>query len=253
VGFLEGKVALVTGAGQGIGRAIAQRLAAEGATVAVNDLRDDERVRAVVAETGGFAAIADVSRPDAVAAMVTAIEQRAGGLDIVVSNAAAMTMGPFLEQDAADWWRPVDVCLSGSVYVIGSALPALRRRGGGRIVVVASEWGVTGWPLASGYAAAKAGLIPLVKGLGRELAPEGIIVNGIAPGVTDTPQLEVDAAAAGLELDAMRAEYAAETPRGRIAAPEEMAATVAFLVNPAVGSMIGQVLQPNGGTVRCQA
>jgi 2-hydroxycyclohexanecarboxyl-CoA dehydrogenase len=253
MGFLEGKVALVTGAGQGIGRATARRLAAEGAVVAVNDVRDDERVRAVVAETGGFAAVADVSQPEAVAAMIAGIEERAGGLDIVVSNAAAMTMGPFLEQDPADWWRPVDVCLSGSVYLIHAALPALRRRGGGRIVVVASEWGVTGWPEASGYAAAKAGLIPLVKGLGRELAPEGIVVNGIAPGVTDTPQLEVDAAAAGLDLGAMHARYAAETPRGRIATPEEMAATIAFLVNPAVGSMIGQVLQPNGGTTRCQA
>jgi NAD(P)-dependent dehydrogenase (short-subunit alcohol dehydrogenase family) len=115
---------------------------------------------------------------------------------------------------------------------------------------VSSYWGVIGWPNATAYAASKAGLVALIKTLGRELAPEGIIVNGIAPGVTSTPQLEVDAGAAGVSVSEIEAVYAENIPAGRVAQPDEIAAGVAFLADRRMGAMVGTILQVNGGEVR---
>ena len=244
---LAGKVALVTGAAQGIGRATAERLAREGARVAVNDL-DADRLADVVAATGGLAAPADVSDPDAVAAMVADVEARLGPVDVLVANHAHMSMAPLAEHDLAEWWRVVDTNLGGTFWLVQAVLPGMRRAGGGRIVVISSEWGVTGWPQATAYAASKAGLISLVKTLGRELAPEGVVVNAIAPGVTDTPQLQVDADEAGLALADMHARYASGIPLGRLGRPEEIAATVAFLLTDGTFAT-GEVLSPNAGAV----
>nr|MDQ3363174.1 SDR family oxidoreductase [Actinomycetota bacterium] len=165
---------MVTGAGQGIGRATALRLAAEGATVAVNGREPAGKIDEVVEACGGVPAIADVSDPVAVEGMIAAVEGSAGPIGVLVANAAYMSMGPFLEQNPDDWWRQIETNLSGTFYLIRSVLPQMRRLGGGRIVIVSSEWGVTGWPNATAYAASKAGLISLGKTLGRELAPEGI-------------------------------------------------------------------------------
>jgi 2-hydroxycyclohexanecarboxyl-CoA dehydrogenase len=134
--------------------------------------------------------------------MVAGVEEAVG---LLVANAAYMSMGPFLEQDTQDWWRQIDTNLSGTFYLVR----AVGRLGGGRIVIVSSEWGVTGWPNASAYAASKAGLISLGKTLDRELAPEGIITNVVAPGVIDTPQLENDARDADVSLEEIKARYAA--------------------------------------------
>ena len=247
---LEGKTALVTGAAQGLGRAIAERLAREGVRVAVNDLEASERTDEVIAATGGVAAIADVSDPEAVEAMVQAAERELGSIDVLVANHAYMTMSPFVDHDAADWWRNVDVNLSGTHFLIRAALPGMRAGGGGRIVIIASEFGVVGWENATAYSASKAGLISLTKTLGRELGPEGILVNAIAPGIMDTPQLDVDAADAGVSPEEIRRRYASESPIGRIGRPEEIAATVAFLAGDGSGAFVGQILQPNGGTTR---
>lgn len=247
---LGGIVALVTGAGQGIGRATAFRLADDGAAVVVNDREPSEALEEVAASCSGVAAVADVSDPKAVEDMVARIEADAGPVGVLVSNAAYMSMGAFLEQDVADWWRQVDTNLSGTFYLARAVLPGMRRLGGGRIVIISSEWGVIGWPNATAYAASKAGLISLGKILGRELAPENIITNVIAPGVTDTPQLEVDARDANVPLEEMKARYAAETPLGRIGCPEDIAATVAFLAREGSAALVGQVVQPNGGATR---
>jgi NAD(P)-dependent dehydrogenase (short-subunit alcohol dehydrogenase family) len=247
---LEGTVALVTGAAQGIGRATVLRLAADGALVAVNDRQPSQELEEVAASCGGVAAAADVSDPDAVAEMVARIEESLGPIGVLVSNAAYLAMGSFTEQDEADWWRQVDTNLSGTFYPVREVLPGMRRLGRGRIVLVSSEWGVVGWPNATAYSASKAGLISLGKTLGRELAPENIITNVVAPGVTDTPQLEVDAHDAGVALEEMKARYAGETPIGRIGRPEDMAATVAFLARGGSAALVGQVVQPNGGTTR---
>jgi NAD(P)-dependent dehydrogenase (short-subunit alcohol dehydrogenase family) len=247
---LEGTVALVTGAAQGIGRATALRLAAEGAIVAVNDREPSEALEEVAASCGGVAAAADVSDPGAVVGMVARIGESLGPVGVLVSNAAYMSMGSFIEQDEADWWHQVDTNLSGTFYLVREVLPGMRRLGWGRIVLVSSEWGVVGWPNATAYSASKAGLISLGKTLGRELGPENVITNIVAPGVTDTPQLEVDARDAGVTLGEIKARYATETPIGRIGRPEDIAATVAFLASEGSTALVGQVIQPNGGTTR---
>lgn len=246
-------MALVTGATQGIGRAIAVRLAADGAVVAVNGRRADDRMAAVVEQTGGVAAPADCADPAAVQEMVARLEQDVGPVDVLVANHAYMSMGALVDYDLGDWWRVVDTNLGGTFHLVQAVLPGMRRAGAGRIVVVTSEWGVVGWPNATAYSASKAGLVALVKTLGRELAPDGVIVNAVAPGVIDTPQLEVDARDAGLSLAEMHAGYAAGIPAGRIGRPEEIAATVAFLADPRVAALVGQTVQANGGSTRARA
>lgn len=246
-------MALVTGATQGIGRAVAVRLAADGAVVAVNGRRADDRMAAVVEQTGGVAAPADCADPAAVRAMVALLEQSVGPVDVLVANHAYMSMGALVDYDLDDWWRVVDTNLGGTFHLVQAVLPGMRRQGAGRIVVVTSEWGVIGWPNATAYSASKAGLVALVKTLGRELARDGVIVNGVAPGVIDTPQLEVDARDAGLSLAEMHAMYAADIPARRIGRPEEIAATVAFLADPRMAALVGQTVQANGGSTRTRA
>ncbi len=249
----QGRTALVTGAAQGIGAAIARRLAREGATVAVNGLTHDERMKTVVAETAGFPAAGDVSDPDAVARLVNDIEAARGPIDILVCNAAYMTMAPFVDHDEKDWWKVIDTNLAGTVYLIQAVLAGMRRTGGGNIVIIASEWGVIGWPEATAYSASKAGLIALTKTLGRELAPENITVNAVAPGVTDTPQLQVDADNAKVSLTEMHEEYSRGIPIRRIGNADEIASAVALLARKDLGAFVGQTIQVNGGTTRCRA
>lgn len=249
---LEGSTALVTGAAQGMGRAIATRLAADGARVAVNDIEPRPELDELVSDLGAVAAPADVSDRDQVRRMVSEVEKTAGPIDILVSNAAYMTMHPFLEHPPDDCWKVVNTNLTGTFHLVQAVLPGMRRLGHGRIVIISSYWGVVGWRNSTAYAASKSGLIALTKTLARELAPEGIIVNAVAPGITDTPQLQVDADDAGITLDEMQAEYAKGVPLGRIGRPEDIAAAVALLVDPALGAMVGQTLQVNGGEIRCR-
>ncbi|WP_166909096.1 SDR family NAD(P)-dependent oxidoreductase [Mycobacterium sp. DL440] len=250
---LSRRVALVTGAAQGMGAAHARRLAAAGATVAVNDIRGSAALDELATEIGGLAVPGDVSDPGTCVEIVDTVAATAGRLDVLVANHAYMTMAPLLDHDEADWWRVVDTNLGGTFHLVQAVLPHMRRNGEGRIVVIASEWGVTGWPEATAYAASKAGLISLVKTLGRELAPEGIIVNAVAPGVTDTPQLQVDADAAGIALSDMHARYAESIPLGRIGSVDEIAAAVQFLADFEMSAVVGQVISCNGGATRTRA
>ncbi|WP_347343627.1 SDR family NAD(P)-dependent oxidoreductase [Jatrophihabitans telluris] len=236
-----------------MGASHARRLAADGATVAVNDLTSSPALTALAGEIGGIAAPGDVSDPAEVQRLVAGVQAQLGPVDVLVANHAYMSMAAFLDYDLADWWKVLDTNLGGTFHLIQAVLPGMRSRGGGRIVVVASEWGVIGWPQATAYAASKAGLIALVKTLGRELAPESIIVNAVAPGVTDTPQLEVDAHDAGVSLAEIHARYAAGIPLGRIGAPEEISGVVALLSDFRLSAMVGQVVQANGGSTRTRA
>jgi 2-hydroxycyclohexanecarboxyl-CoA dehydrogenase len=249
----HGGIALVTGAAQGIGRACALRLAADGHTVAVNDVADDGRLSELADLIGGITAPADITDPAAVGAVLARVERLAGPVGILVANAATMSMGRFLDQAPEDWWHQVEVNLSGHFRLVQAVLPGMRALGHGRIVLIASEWGVIGQRNASGYAASKAGLIALAKGLARELGPQGILTNCVAPSYVDTDQLRVDAADAGVTLEEMRARYRRLMPVGRLAEPAEIAAAVAFLSSPGAGAIIGQILQPNGGSTRARA
>lgn len=246
-------VALVTGAAQGLGRAVVQRLAKDGCTVIANDLVADDRLESLAAETGAEVAAADVADVDAVRELLAGVSARHGHVDVLVANHAYMAMAPFLEQSPEDWWRHLEVNLSGTFHLVQGVVPGMREAGGGRIVIITSEAGVIGMRNATGYAASKGGLIALTKSLGRELARDGIITNAIAPSFMDTPQLQVDADDAGITLAEMHKRYAEAIPVGRLARPEEIAAVVAFLAGPGSGSFVGQVLQPNGGTTRTRA
>jgi 2-hydroxycyclohexanecarboxyl-CoA dehydrogenase len=247
------QVALVTGAAQGLGRTTAQRLAADGFAVAVNDLVLDERLTGLASELGGHAVAGDISADGAGPAIVAEVERELGPVDVLVANAAAMSMGPFVDDDPNVWWHQVDVNLSGHFRLIQAVVPQMRRAGGGRIVIIASGWGVVGHPNATAYAASKAGLVALTKGLGRELGPDGILTNAVAPAYIDTPQLQVDADDLGISLDEMRARYAEQMPTKRLQTPEEIAGAVSFLAGPASGGVVGQILQPNGGVTRTRA
>ena len=243
-------VCLVTGAAQGIGAATVARLVKEGGRVAVNGRLDDDRLAAVVRATGGLSAPGDIADPAAVRRMVGDIERQLGSIEVLVCNAARMTMKPFLEQEPEEWWEQIRINLSGHLDLISAVLPGMRRLGRGRIVIIASLWGVTGWENATGYAASKSALIALTRSLGRELAPEGIYVTAVAPGIIDTPQLQVDADDAGLSLDEMRRVYARQIPAGRIGRPDDIAGTIAFLSTGGARAFAGQLLQPNGGELR---
>ena len=246
---LSGRVALVTGAGQGLGAATARVLAEEGARVALADLAPTPGLRSLVEELGGLAMICDMSDPRAVAAAVAEVEEQTGGVDIFVSNHAVLTRSRFLDHEPLRWWHDVEVNLSGAYYGTRAVIPGMRARRYGRIVYVSSSWGITGAEGATAYSASKAGLISLARSLALELARENVTVNVVAPGTIDTPQLEVDAEAMGVSLDEARREFASQAPLGRIAQPREMARTVAYLACERAGAVIGQVLQPNGGIV----
>jgi NAD(P)-dependent dehydrogenase (short-subunit alcohol dehydrogenase family) len=249
----QGPVALVTGAAQGLGHATALRLAADGYQVAVNDIADDDRLRGLADRIGGIAVPADIADPAAGAEMARAVAGRLGPVQILVANAAAMAMSPFLDAKSGEWWRQIDVNLSGHFRLIQAVIPGMRALGHGRIVIIASGWGVIGHPNATAYAASKAGLIALTKGLGRELGPQGILANAIAPSYIDTEQLRVDAADAGISLDEMRQRYRDLVPVRRLASPDDIAAAVSFLAGPGSSAVVGQVLQPSGGVCRTRA
>ncbi|GLZ07313.1 3-oxoacyl-ACP reductase [Actinomadura sp. NBRC 104412] len=244
-------VALVTGAGGGLGRAVARRLASDGHLVALTDRPGGPPIDELAEELGGISEPADVADPESVERMVSAVQEEAGEpVGILVAGAAYMTMAPLAEHDLDDWWRVVDTNLGGAFACVQAVLPGMSERGGGRMVLIASEWGVIGWPNATAYAASKAGLIALTKSLGRELGPLHIAVNAVAPSVIDTPQLEVDARDAGVPVEEIRARYAARVPLGRIATPDEIAAAVSFLADDRLPTLVGQVLHINGGTTR---
>jgi NAD(P)-dependent dehydrogenase (short-subunit alcohol dehydrogenase family) len=216
-----------------MGRAITAHLERDGWQVAAS-------------ERAGGSWPADMADVDAPAHLVERVTARFGRLDLLVANHATMAMAPIEHHPLEDWWRIIDVNLS-AVFRLARSAAAWLRASDGSIIVISSEWGITGAADASAYAASKAGLIGLTKSLAIELAPR-TRVNAIAPGVIDTPQLKVDAAHAGVELAEMHRRYAADTPLGRIGQPEEIASWVAFLAGPGGSFMTGQVVSPNGGT-----
>jgi NAD(P)-dependent dehydrogenase (short-subunit alcohol dehydrogenase family) len=232
-------VALVTGAATGIGAATADVLEARGYAVARNHL-PGQRVT-------GYSAEADVSDPAAVGRMVENVTRDLGPVDVLVANAAHMVMGEIGEVGASEFWRVVDTNLTGTFSCIRACGPGMAERGFGRIVSVTSGWGITGWPRATAYSASKAGIVSLTKAVARELGPRGVTVNAVAPGIVDTPQLQVDADDAGIPLAEMIERYAGDVPLGRVGRPAEIAAVIAHLASDEAGTITGQIVSVNGG------
>jgi NAD(P)-dependent dehydrogenase (short-subunit alcohol dehydrogenase family) len=249
---LDGKVALVTGAGSGIGRSTSLALAAAGAAVVAND-RTGESLEETVAEitsAGGAAAAAvgDVRVRSDVAAMVELARTTFGGLDAVLANAAVSIYEEFELQSEETIDLLLDTDLKGALLTAQLAIPELRRRGGGSIVFVSSVQAYVTLPGCVPYAAAKAGLIAAARALAPEVGRHGIRVNAIAPGTIDTPMLQRDLAGMGSEEAGRFLHRVAEANAlGRIGRPEEIADVVVFLVSDASRYVTGTSVVVDGG------
>jgi 2-hydroxycyclohexanecarboxyl-CoA dehydrogenase len=240
----SGKVAVVTGGASGIGRAIARRLARDGAAVAIVDVdaAAGERVAAEVG-TRALAVPADVVDTSAVARAVERVRAALGPVGVLVNAAGIASFVPFADMTEAAWDRMIAVHLKGTYNCIRAVLPDMLAAGAGRIVNIASVAGLNGGGAGlSHYAAAKAGIIGLTKTLGVELAPHGITTNAIAPGLIDTPLLD----RSGMPQE-VRQLVVGRTPVGRIGTSEDIAAACAYLASDEASFVTGQVVSPNGG------
>jgi NAD(P)-dependent dehydrogenase (short-subunit alcohol dehydrogenase family) len=244
-----GKTALVTGAGRGLGLAIAQALHRSGAQVAIND-RTSETVAAAIAKLGGddrlSAAPADLARPGGPEAAVEQATRRFGRLDLLVNNAAVNIERPIEETDDAHWDLHLDVVLRASFFTVKAALPWLRKSKGS-VINIASELGLHAIPNNVAYVTAKHGLVAMTRSLALELATDGIRVNAICPGTMDT-ELMRDCANASPDPAAYYRAFEAYHPLGRLASPEEIADFVLCVGSPAAGFMTGAALAIDGGS-----
>jgi 3-oxoacyl-[acyl-carrier protein] reductase len=241
---LQGRVALVTGAGRNIGRSIALELAAAGASVVVNARANRAEAEAVAAEIGPAAmvAMADVTDRTAVDAMVAATLGRFGRLDILVNNAAVRGEKPFETLDFATWRNVLAICLDGAFNCAQASLAALKASGAGAIVNIGGLTAHTGAVDRVHVVTAKAGLVGFTRALAHDLAPHGITVNNVAPGMMDT----VRGASAGHQQPKHHATH--QTLLGRRGHPDEIGTTVRWLAGPGGRFVTGQVIHLNGGT-----
>lgn len=240
-------VALVTGASGGIGRAIAIALAREGYTIAVHCHRNEQKAVAVCDEILAFGGkaevfVCDITDADAVDYMVNEICRTLGCVSVLVNNAGIAQQKLFTDLSVDEWQQMMSVHVDGAFYACRAVLPDMIRAHSGSIVNVSSMWGQTGGSCEVHYSTAKAALIGLTKALAKEVGPAGIRVNCVAPGVIRTDML------AELSRETLN-DLEEETPLCRLGTPEDVAASVAFLVSDSAGFITGQVLAPNGGIV----
>ena len=243
---LDGQVALVTGASRGIGAVVAQRLAQEGAAVAVNyqsaETAAAQVVDAITAAGGNAAAFpTDVSQEDAARELVDRVMAQWGRLDILVNNAGITRDRLLLRMTPADWDEVLQVNLRGAFLCTKYVMPHLIRRRQGRIVNMSSVVGLSGNPGQANYAAAKAGLIGFTKAVAREVASRNITVNALAPGFIDTGGMVEQMTAEA------RQQVLTRIPMARFGSADDVAAAVAFLCGPGAGYITGQTLTIDGG------
>lgn len=242
----ENQVALVTAAGAGIGRAIAMRLAADGAAVVVSDVNDEAGTEtvALIEAAGGRAAYkhANVAEAAEVEALVPFAVETFGRLDLAVNNAGVGAMPkPVQDITMGEWERVINVTLRGTFLALQSQVAHFTAQGRGSIVNIASLAGISATPQLTPYGAAKHGVVSLTRSVAKENAALGIRVNAVAPGAIET------AALASLPADA-KAGYASEIPMKRLGQPEEIANATAFLLSEQAGFITGVVLPVDGGT-----
>lgn len=241
-----GQVAVVTGAGQGIGRASAAVLIEEGYRVVVVD-RNPDRVEATVAALGAGAipAVADVSEEESVADLAEQVLTGSGRWDVLVNNAGALRFGGVTDTSVRDWHAVFAGCVTTAWLCMRAAVPHMRAAGGGRIINISSVVveGAESRNLVA-YTAAKAAVVGLTTSAARELGPAGITVNAVSPGAVDTAAFDKFD-----DPDALRARRAQAAVMGRLAKPEEIGRAIAYLASPAAGFVTGQVLLVDGGRI----
>jgi 2-hydroxycyclohexanecarboxyl-CoA dehydrogenase len=244
---LKDRVALVTGAAQGIGRAIAARLAEEGAKVAIGDIQADAAARTAeeIRQAGGVAiAVAlDVTRLESALGAVAAVEQQLGPIGILINNAGWDKVEPFIESAPETWDRVIAINFRGPLNCCKAVIPGMQRRGGGKIVSISSDAGRVGSMGEAVYAGCKAGVIAFSKTLARELARNNINVNVVCPGPTETALLRSAMAGREKVLEGM----ARSIPLRRLGKPEDLAGAVAFFASPDADYATGQVISISGG------
>ena len=264
---VEGKVAVVTGGGSGIGEAACVRLAADGARVAVLDVNEDAAALTAKLAGDGLAVQADVSASASVDRALALVEQQLGPVDVWVNSAGiagnservnarieqqiaelsngsvSTTLDALVRLPDEEWRRMLAVHLDGTFYGTRAAARSMIKRGTGSIVNIASICGIEGCTGFPEYSAAKGGILSFSRSVAKELIQQGVRVNAIAPGFVDTPMM------AGSMSETLRAATVMQTPQGRLGRPEEIAATIAFLAGDDASFFVGETVSPNGGVV----
>jgi 2-hydroxycyclohexanecarboxyl-CoA dehydrogenase len=246
----QGRVALVTGGGRGIGEAIAVGLAQDGLKVVIADMRKAEAdgVAQQIAAAGGSALALEVNVTDSagVTEAVTYAAGQFGPIDVLVNNAGWDDLMPFLATDEEFWDRVLDINFKGALRLTRAVLPGMVERRWGRIINIGSDAGRVGSSLESVYSGAKGGIIAFTKTVAREVARSGVTANVVCPGPTDTPFMQETTAKAE-DSDAVLSGIVRSVPMRRLGTPEEVAAAVRFFADASAGYVTGQTLSVSGG------